>query len=90
MIGDEPFAVLLADDLIDAEVPVMRQMTEIAAREHYSVIGVMPVPAADVGSYGIVETEAHGRARGRRSRASSKSRSPARRRRRWPSSAATC
>ena len=56
VIGDQPFAVLLADDLIDAQVPVMRQMTEIAEREQYSVIGVMHVPPADVGSYGIVET----------------------------------
>ena len=57
VIGDQAFAVLLADDLIDAAVPVMRQMIEIAEREQYSVIGVMPVPAAEVGSYGIVETE---------------------------------
>ena len=61
VIGDEAFAVLLADDLIDAAVPVMRQMTDVAEREQYSVIGVMPVPAADVGSYGIVETEGEGR-----------------------------
>ena len=57
IVGDEPFAVLLADDLIDAEIPVMRQMTEITAREQYSVVGVMPVAAAEVGSYGIVEAE---------------------------------
>jgi UTP--glucose-1-phosphate uridylyltransferase len=56
VVGDEPFAVLLADDLIDAEVPVLRQMTEIAARLDCAAIGVMTVPAADVGSYGIVET----------------------------------
>jgi UTP--glucose-1-phosphate uridylyltransferase len=57
VIGDQPFAVLLADDLIDSAVPVMRQMTAIAEREQYSVIGVMPVAAADVSNYGIVETE---------------------------------
>ena len=56
VINGEPFAVVLADDLIDAKVPVMKQMTDIAAAEQYSVIGVMPVPAANVGSYGIVET----------------------------------
>jgi UTP--glucose-1-phosphate uridylyltransferase len=56
VINGEPFAVLLADDLIDAEVPVMKQMTDIAAREQYSVVGVMPVPPASVASYGIVET----------------------------------
>src|SRR5271154_6867300 len=58
VIGGDPFAVLLADDLIDAVVPVMRQMAEVAEREHYSVIGVMPVAPDDVGSYGIVEADA--------------------------------
>jgi UTP--glucose-1-phosphate uridylyltransferase len=57
VIGAEPFAVLLADDLIDAKVPVMRQMTEVANRERYSVIGVMPVAPEDVGNYGIVESD---------------------------------
>jgi UTP--glucose-1-phosphate uridylyltransferase len=56
VIGGEPFAVLLADDLIDARVPVLKQMNGIASREQYSVIGVMPVLPADVSSYGIVET----------------------------------
>ncbi len=56
VVGEEPFAVLLADDLIDAEVPVMKQMTSVAAHDGCAVIGVMTVPAADVGSYGIVET----------------------------------
>jgi len=58
VVGDEPFAVLLADDLIDAEEPVMRQMTEFAARGVSSVIGVMNVAPEDTSSYGIVETEA--------------------------------
>ncbi len=58
VVGNDPFAVLLADDLIDAAVPVMRQMAEVAERERYSVIGVMTVAQEDVGSYGIVETEA--------------------------------
>jgi UTP--glucose-1-phosphate uridylyltransferase len=44
VVGDEPFAVLLADDLIDAKVPVMAQMADVAARENCSVIGVMAVP----------------------------------------------
>jgi UTP--glucose-1-phosphate uridylyltransferase len=57
-VGDEPFAVLLADDLIDAERPVMAQMTDLAAREDSSVIGVMTVTPAETGSYGIVEAGA--------------------------------
>ena len=56
VIGNEPFAVLLADDLIDAEIPVMRQMTEIAARERVATIGVMNVLPEEIGHYGIVET----------------------------------
>jgi UTP--glucose-1-phosphate uridylyltransferase len=56
VVGDEPFAVFLADDLIDADVPVMKQMADVAGHEEASVIGVMEVPAADVGSFGIVET----------------------------------
>jgi UTP--glucose-1-phosphate uridylyltransferase len=56
VVGDEPFAVILADDLIDAGVPVMRQMVDVALREDASTIGVMEVPANDVGSWGIVET----------------------------------
>jgi len=57
VVGDEPFAVLLADDLIDAKVPVMAQMTDVAAREDCSVVGVMSVAPDETGSYGIVETE---------------------------------
>jgi UTP--glucose-1-phosphate uridylyltransferase len=56
VVGDEPFAVILADDLIDAAVPVMKQMVDVAGRENVSIIGVIEVPAADVGSWGMVET----------------------------------
>ena len=56
VVGDEPFAVILADDLIDARVPVMQQMVEVAIRENASAIGVMEVPADDVESWGMVET----------------------------------
>ncbi len=57
VVGDEPFAVILADDLIDARVPVMQQMVGLAAREDASIVGVMEVPADDIGSWGIVETK---------------------------------
>ena len=57
VVVDEPFAVLLADDLIDAPTPVMKQMVDLAARENASTIGVMPVAPEDTGSYGIVEAE---------------------------------
>jgi UTP--glucose-1-phosphate uridylyltransferase len=54
IIGNEPFAVLLGDDLIDAKVPCTRQLIEIAEREHASVVGVMEVLERDVSKYGIV------------------------------------
>ncbi|MBV8659866.1 MAG: UTP--glucose-1-phosphate uridylyltransferase GalU [Burkholderiales bacterium] len=60
LIGDEPFAVILADDLIDAAKPVMKQMVELYDETHSSVIGVEEVPREDTGSYGIVETERNG------------------------------
>jgi UTP--glucose-1-phosphate uridylyltransferase len=55
VIDDEPFAVLLADDLIDARVPVMKQMVDVAGRENAATIGVMQVEPAQIGQYGIVE-----------------------------------
>jgi UTP--glucose-1-phosphate uridylyltransferase len=54
VIGDEPFAVLLGDDLIDSSVPCIQQLAEIYEREKASVVGVMEVPLADVFKYGIV------------------------------------
>ena len=57
LVGDEPFAVILADDLIDAEVPVMKQMAQVHAKNGGSVIAVQNVPREDTGSYGIVVPE---------------------------------
>jgi UTP--glucose-1-phosphate uridylyltransferase len=65
IVGAAPFAVILADDLIDAQVPVMRQMVEMAALRNASIIGVMDVPADVTGKYGIVETEPAGDRLGR-------------------------
>jgi UTP--glucose-1-phosphate uridylyltransferase len=57
MIGDEPFAVILADDLIDAHVPVMKQMMQVHAKSGGSVIAVQNVAREDTASYGIVSAE---------------------------------
>jgi UTP--glucose-1-phosphate uridylyltransferase len=57
VVGDEPFAVLLADDLLDAAppaMPVMQQMVETYDYYRCSVLGVQDVPRADTASYGIV------------------------------------
>ena len=59
-VGDEPFAVLLADDLIDAippVPPVMKQMVDVYDYYRTSVIGVQQVPREDTGSYGIVDSK---------------------------------
>ena len=57
LVGDEPFAVILADDLIDAQVPVMKQMAQVHAKSGGSVIAVQSVPREDTASYGIVSSE---------------------------------
>jgi UTP--glucose-1-phosphate uridylyltransferase len=57
LIGDEPFAVILADDLIDAQLPVMKQMAQAHARHGGSVIAVQNVEREDTGSYGIVSAD---------------------------------
>jgi UTP--glucose-1-phosphate uridylyltransferase len=56
VINDEPFAVILADDLIDGDPPVVKQMVEVFAREGRSVLGVQEVPRDQTGSYGIVRS----------------------------------
>ncbi len=55
IVGDEPFAVLLADDLIDAETPVVKQLVDIARQHDGSVLGVQDVPREDTSKYGICE-----------------------------------
>ena len=57
VIGDEPFAVMLADDLLDGNPPVMKQMVDIYDYYHCSVLGVQEVPRADTRSYGIVASK---------------------------------
>ena len=56
-VGDEPFAVILADDLIDAPQGALKQMVDIYKQSGNSVLGVETVDPAQTGSYGIVETE---------------------------------
>lgn len=54
-IGDEPFAVLLGDDIVHAEKPCLQQMIEMYNRYKASIIGVQPVPEREVSRYGIVD-----------------------------------
>lgn len=57
VVGDDPFAVLLADDLIDGAPPVMTQMVELYSHYHSSIIGVQDVPLQETFQYGIVEAK---------------------------------
>ena len=58
VVGDEPFAVILADDLMDSEPPALARMAEIFARENASLLGVEEVPRDQTQSYGIVTIDA--------------------------------
>ena len=57
LVGDEPFAVLLADDLMLGQPPVMAQMVDAYAKVGSSILAVQDVPAHDTKRYGIVDTE---------------------------------
>jgi UTP--glucose-1-phosphate uridylyltransferase len=57
MVGDEPFAVLLADDVIHAPKPALAQMMEVYQEFGTSVIGLQPVPPAEVVRYGVIASE---------------------------------
>jgi UTP--glucose-1-phosphate uridylyltransferase len=57
VVGDEPFAVILADDLIDADPGVTAQLVESYQRHGASVLAVQDVPRQDTSKYGIVATE---------------------------------
>lgn len=54
LIGDEPFAVILGDEIIDAAVPALAQLIHIYKKRHGAVLGVQEVPKQDVSRYGIV------------------------------------
>lgn len=56
-IGDEPFAVLLGDDIVDTEVPCLSQLIEVYNDLGGSVLGVQQVPQDKVSAYGIVDPE---------------------------------
>ena len=57
LIGDEAFAVVLGDDVIDAQPPALKQMMDVYARTGSPVLCVERVPAEDVSSYGVVAVD---------------------------------
>ena len=54
LVGDEPFGVILSDDVIDANPPALKQLIDVYARVGGPVIAVEQVPMEDVSSYGVV------------------------------------
>ncbi|WP_434509585.1 UTP--glucose-1-phosphate uridylyltransferase GalU [Desulfitobacterium sp. AusDCA] len=56
-IRDEPFAVLLGDDVIYSKIPCLKQMIDVYNQYGSNIVGVQKVPLADVSKYGIVDGE---------------------------------
>jgi len=54
LVGDEPFAVMLGDDIIDAPVPCMRQMMNVYESYGGPVIAVQQVPRSEISAYGVI------------------------------------
>jgi UTP--glucose-1-phosphate uridylyltransferase len=54
-IGDEPFAVLLGDDIVQSETPCLKQLIDQYNETHSSVIGVQTVPEEETNRYGIID-----------------------------------
>lgn len=54
-IGNEPFAVLLGDDIVESEVPAVKQLIDVYEETGHSVIGVQEVTEADTHRYGIID-----------------------------------
>jgi UTP--glucose-1-phosphate uridylyltransferase len=57
LVGDEPFAVILGDDVIDAQPPALRQLINVFEEVEGPVLAVERVPREDVSSYGIIDAE---------------------------------
>ena len=57
LVGDEPFAVILGDDVIDANPPALKQMIDVFARVEGPVLAVERVPADQVSNYGVVKVD---------------------------------
>jgi UTP--glucose-1-phosphate uridylyltransferase len=55
LVGNEPFAVMLADDLIDSNIPCIHQLLEIFNQTEESVVALMEVPQSEVQQYGVIK-----------------------------------
>ncbi len=57
LVGDEPFATILPDDIIVSGSPVLKQMLEVFIKYHSSVIAVEKIPTYDSQKYGVIKVE---------------------------------
>ncbi len=57
LVGEEPFSVILSDDIIDAEVPALRQMLDVYEFYGAPVVALMEVPRDHISAYGVVDAE---------------------------------
>lgn len=56
-VGEEPFVVLLGDDLMTDDVPLTKQLIDNYEKTHASTLAVMPVPQEDTSKYGVIDPE---------------------------------
>jgi UTP--glucose-1-phosphate uridylyltransferase len=57
LVGDEPFAVILPDDVIEAEVPCLKQMIDVFNERHGSVLATMTIDGPGISAYGVLAGE---------------------------------
>lgn len=57
VVGDEPFAVLLGDDIIDAPVPALQQMIQVYQRYPATILAIQKVPRSQTHHYGIIDAK---------------------------------
>jgi len=57
VVGDDPFAVLLGDDIIDADVPVLKQMMAVYERYPSTILAIQKVPQSQTQYYGIIDAK---------------------------------
>lgn len=57
LVGDEPFAIILGDDIIDARVPALAQMIKVYNKYSASILGIEEVPRDKIQSYGVIKAE---------------------------------
>src|SRR6516225_10603798 len=57
LVGNEPFAVLLADDIIDAQTPCLKQMIDVFNQTQSSVIAIQIIEGAAISAYGVLDAK---------------------------------